>query len=130
MLARTRATDTSLRKLLRLQVGRRPRPFPSTPVLTGTGIRKRLRSSFAACRFHQQVCSPVPQIVRSRSYYGRRQQVPGALPDLRRIMLPVAEAPELLKLLSDEGIDASVLFPGPNGVVRAMREATLWRQPP
>lgn len=67
MLARTRATDTSLRKLLRLQVGRRPRPFPSTPVLTGTGIRKRLRSSFAACRFHQQVCSPVPQIVRSRS---------------------------------------------------------------
>lgn len=52
----------------------------------------------------------------------------GALP-LRRAMLPVSEAPKLLRLLSYEGIDGASMFPGADGVVRAMRESALWDVP-
>jgi hypothetical protein len=49
----------------------------------------------------------------------------GSLP-LRRIMLPVSEAPKLLRLLSQEGINGASMFPGADGVVRGMREKALW----
>jgi hypothetical protein len=45
---------------------------------------------------------------------------------LRRISLAGCEAPRLLELLADEGVDGSSLFPGPDGVARAMREHALW----
>ena len=45
---------------------------------------------------------------------------------LRRTMVPVDAAPALLRLLRDEGMTGSTLFPGADGVVRAMRERTLW----
>lgn len=45
---------------------------------------------------------------------------------LRRLMLPATEAPRLLRLLALEGITGASMFPGPDGVVRAMRERTLW----
>jgi len=47
-------------------------------------------------------------------------------PSLRRLTLPTREAPRLLRLLAEEGIDGASMFPGPAGVVRAMRERTLW----
>lgn len=47
-------------------------------------------------------------------------------PNLRRITLPVPEAGRLLHLLSDEGIHGASMFPGADGVVRAMRERALW----
>jgi hypothetical protein len=47
-------------------------------------------------------------------------------PDLRRITLPISEAGRLLQLLSEEGIHGASMFPGPDGVVRAMRENALW----
>jgi hypothetical protein len=52
-----------------------------------------------------------------------------ALP-LRRLHLPVDQAPKLLRLLSDEGISGVSMFPGADGVVRGLREMALWDQPP
>ncbi len=45
---------------------------------------------------------------------------------LRRIMVSVGSAPALLRLLRDERITGATLFPGADGVVRAMKERTLW----
>lgn len=47
-------------------------------------------------------------------------------PSLRRLTLPRTQVPALLRLLSEEGIDGSSMFPGADGVVRAMRERVLW----
>lgn len=49
----------------------------------------------------------------------------GALP-LQRLTLPVSEAGQLLRFLSYEGITGASMFPGADGVVRAMRETALW----
>lgn len=48
----------------------------------------------------------------------------------RRITLPVSEAPKLLRLLAIEGITAATMFPGPAGIVDAMRERAYWDTPP
>jgi hypothetical protein len=48
---------------------------------------------------------------------------------LMKASLPVAEAPKLLRLLAYEGITGESLFPGADGVVRAMRERALWDRP-
>jgi hypothetical protein len=45
---------------------------------------------------------------------------------LRRMTLPHSEAPRLLRLLSHEGVDGASMFPGADGVVRAMRERVVW----
>jgi FRG domain len=44
--------------------------------------------------------------------------------------LPIIEAPKLLRLLALEGISASSLFPGYGGVVKALREESLWDRKP
>ena len=46
--------------------------------------------------------------------------------NLRRFLLPVGQASRLLRLLALEHIDGAAMFPGVDGVVRAMRERTLW----
>src|ERR1700690_650802 len=56
-------------------------------------------------------------------------QQPGGQLLLRRLTLPTSEAPRLLRLLSSEGIDGAAMFPGADGVARAMREAALWDTP-
>jgi len=56
--------------------------------------------------------------------------VDGKVAPLRRIMLPVSETKKLLRLLSYEGVTGASMFPGADGVVRAMREMVLWDQPP
>ncbi len=45
---------------------------------------------------------------------------------LRRLNLPVREAPKLLRLLSYEGITGASMFPGTDGVVRSMSEISRW----
>lgn len=45
---------------------------------------------------------------------------------LKRISLHASEAPKLLRLLAYEGITGASMFPGADGVVRAMREERLW----
>jgi hypothetical protein len=45
---------------------------------------------------------------------------------LRRVTLPIREAPRLLRLLAYEGVDGASMFPGADGVARAMREEALW----
>jgi hypothetical protein len=48
------------------------------------------------------------------------------IPRLRRVTLPVQRAPELLWRLASEGITGASVFPGAGGVVRAMKERTIW----
>lgn len=50
----------------------------------------------------------------------------GELPVLLKITLPVTAAPRLLRLLAKEGVDASTMFPGFQGVAQAMKERRLW----
>jgi hypothetical protein len=45
---------------------------------------------------------------------------------LRRYTLPTSAASRLLRLLSNEGVDGASMFPGADGVVRAMRERNRW----
>jgi hypothetical protein len=49
-------------------------------------------------------------------------------PPLQRLDLPVSQAPRLLRLLANEQIDGARMFPGREGVVRAMKEHALWDQ--
>ena len=50
-------------------------------------------------------------------------------PSLRKITLPKSEAGKLLRLLSYYDVTAAELFPGPAGVVRALRQSRWWDQP-
>lgn len=50
-------------------------------------------------------------------------------PALRRVTLPAEQAPRLLRFLAHEGITGASMFPGPDGVVRAMRELATWDRP-
>jgi hypothetical protein len=45
---------------------------------------------------------------------------------LMKFTLPHGEVGKLLRLLSYEGVTGASMFPGPDGVVRAMRERALW----
>ncbi len=45
---------------------------------------------------------------------------------LHRFDLPWSEAPKLLRMLAWEQVDAVRMFPGLDGVVRGMRERSLW----
>jgi hypothetical protein len=50
-------------------------------------------------------------------------------PCLRRLDLPQSEAGTLLRLLADDHVSATQLFPGLDGVVRGIRERSLWDVP-
>lgn len=62
-------------------------------------------------------------------HWVRMMKWTGATTRLRRIHLPASQAPKLLRLLSYEGITGASMFPGADGVVRAMRESALWDIP-
>jgi hypothetical protein len=47
-------------------------------------------------------------------------------PAVWRFLLPWSEARRLLRLLAYERVDGARLFPGPDGVVRRLRERILW----
>jgi hypothetical protein len=47
-------------------------------------------------------------------------------PVLTQVCLPVEEAPRLLRLLAFQGVDAATVFPGFDGVVKALDERRLW----
>jgi len=47
-------------------------------------------------------------------------------PLMRSFIAPVAEARKLLRLLAYEGVDGASVFPGYEGVVRAMKERAFW----
>lgn len=56
----------------------------------------------------------------------RMRQKTTRVPILRRVTLPTTEAGTLLRLLSYEGITGATMFPGVDGVVKAMHETALW----
>ena len=47
-------------------------------------------------------------------------------PVLTQVCLPIEEAPRLLRLLAFQGVDAATVFPGFDGVVKALEERRLW----
>jgi len=47
-------------------------------------------------------------------------------PVLTQVGLPIEEAPRLLRLLAFQGVDAATVFPGFDGVVKALEERRLW----
>jgi hypothetical protein len=47
-------------------------------------------------------------------------------PVIQKLTLPATEAPKLLRLLASEHVDGNSLFPGFDGVARAITERTLW----
>jgi len=53
-----------------------------------------------------------------------------AMPLMRCLSVPAAYAPELLRRLSYEGVTGATMFPGHDGVVRALREQAQWDTPP
>lgn len=53
-----------------------------------------------------------------------------AMPLMRCLSVPAACAPELLRRLSYEGVTGATMFPGHDGVVRALREQAQWDTPP
>lgn len=55
-----------------------------------------------------------------------KKQMPSPL---RRLVLLHGEARQLLRLLASEGIDGASMFPGADGVVKAIRETALWNLP-
>lgn len=59
-------------------------------------------------------------------YLAKMRQTAKGVPVLRRIAMPTQEARKLLRLLSYEEISAASMFPGADGVVKAMYETTLW----
>jgi hypothetical protein len=46
-----------------------------------------------------------------------------------KVVLPKTRARDLMRLLADERVDGARLFPGPDGVVRRIRERLLWNAP-
>jgi len=60
------------------------------------------------------------------AHFARLKKCIGRALPLRRLTLPVSAASKLLRLLSYEGITGASMFPGVDGVVRAMRETALW----
>lgn len=72
---------------------------------------------------------PLDQVVLSHAsrhdpswYEGR----PELRPAMRRLALPLQEAPRLLRLLADENISAATTFPGLEGAVKGLEERRLW----
>jgi hypothetical protein len=51
-------------------------------------------------------------------------------PKLLRFTLPVGEAGKLLRILASDGVHGASMFPGADGIVRAMREEAQWDRPP
>lgn len=61
-----------------------------------------------------------------KSYNEQPSASPFSMPLMRRLTLPRCHAPKLLRLLSHEGVDGSTMFPGYDGVVKAMKERARW----
>ncbi len=59
---------------------------------------------------------------------GRNPKLIGR-PVMRRITVPQSEAAKLLRLVAHEGVTGATMFPGYEGVIRALREDGLWDNP-
>lgn len=49
-----------------------------------------------------------------------------SFPLMRRIRMPIAETPKLLRLLNESGINAASIYPGYKGAVSGLEERRLW----
>ncbi|HEX8695226.1 MAG TPA: FRG domain-containing protein [Longimicrobium sp.] len=69
---------------------------------------------------------PLDELIALR--FSERLSAGGQLvpPVLRKFEVPLAEAGKLLRLLADEGVSGTYLYPGIDGVVRGLKEHALW----
>lgn len=58
----------------------------------------------------------------------RERVTPIPMPLMHRVELSSEHWKRLLSLLHDEGVDGATMFPGYDGVAKAMRERSLWRR--
>jgi hypothetical protein len=77
----------------------------------------------------------IPGVVRVDDYFEvvpydqivlRRRYAHSQTPLMVKFTLPIIEADELLRLLAKENVTAASLFPGWDGVVRALNETRFW----
>jgi hypothetical protein len=59
--------------------------------------------------------------------YDAKAKTQRCIAELRRLLLPKKFSRDLLRLLAREGITGATMFPGRDGVVRAMREEATWK---
>jgi hypothetical protein len=52
---------------------------------------------------------------------------PSLLPVMRKLTMPQSEAGRMLRLLAYDHVDASTVYPGHDGVVRALKERWKWK---
>jgi hypothetical protein len=69
---------------------------------------------------------PLDEIIKLRFKEKFDDGKPLAPPVLRKFELPLGQAGKLLRLLADEGISGTYLYPGVDGVVRGLREHAYW----
>lgn len=70
---------------------------------------------------------PLDQLIEDDSVW---KSGPSRRPLLYRFVLPIRQASRLLYLVAKEGIDSGTLFPGYDGVVKALSERSLWGRDP
>jgi hypothetical protein len=61
--------------------------------------------------------------------YSPQNAVLETMAEIVKFTLLINEAPRLLRLVAEEGTSAANLFPGFDGVRRAMKERMLWDSP-
>lgn len=72
---------------------------------------------------------PLDAIIRSKLRkipHKMLNQYRGTAPIMRHLLLPIAQAPRLLRLLAHESTSGHLLFPGFDGVVRGLKEIRYW----
>jgi hypothetical protein len=86
------------------------------------------RGVFTVVRHYRQPAAlPLPTIEDVLDRYEEDPEtIPGNAPWMRRITLPWQQAPALLRLLDGFNINAATLFPGYDGVVKAIEEREWW----
>jgi hypothetical protein len=60
--------------------------------------------------------------------YNAQERAQRCIAELKRLLLPKTCSRDLLRLLAREGITGATMFPGCDGIVRAMREEASWKQ--
>jgi FRG domain len=104
--------------------------FYDAPGSTNPNLRAQsgLFTMLREMRVQSHRMAPMSYVAISLEDYMADKMAGGAL-SLHRLTLPHSEGSKLLRLLSYEGVDGASMFPGADGVVRAMRESARWDRP-
>lgn len=90
------------------------------------GTNPNLNAQDGLFTIHHQEHDADPMDVPSLEQFLLGRRTKESVPTPQRMLLPVSEAPRLLRLLAYERITGASMFPGADGVVKSMRERALW----